>query len=212
MPSVRMGVLGAQPTKCGDGTGWNSSGRTRGTRFVGCGYWTWPSYGHFRDHNHVFSVMTGTSVDTRVNVRTEDSEPEIVIGEHFTGNFFPVLGLKPAIRRLIGPQDDPTAAAGAVAVVSWPYWNTRFHLDPAILGKRIVVQDRPVTIIGVIPRAFFGLRAGSRTDIWLPRRPNASMGLYLSGTARIRWYGDYRWKWSRRAPGSRRCATATASR
>jgi predicted permease len=147
----------------------------------GNGYWTWPSYEHFRENNHVFSAMTGTSVDTQVNVRTEGSQPGIVVGEYVTGNFFPVLGLKPAIGRLIGPQDDPSAAAGAVAVVSWPFWNARFHLDPAILGKRIVVQDRPVTIIGVTPRAYFGLRAGSRTDVWLPRMPNASMGLYLLG-------------------------------
>ncbi len=150
----------------------------------GNGYWSWPSYEHFRDYNHVFSVLTGYSIDTRVNVRTEGSEPELVIGEYVAGNFFPVLGLKPAIGRLIGPEDDPTSAAGAVAVVSWSYWKTRFHLDPAILGQRIVVQDGPVTIVGVAPRAFFGLQVGSRTDVWLPRVRSARMGLYLFGRLR----------------------------
>jgi hypothetical protein len=42
-------------------------------------------------------------------------------------------------------------------------------LDPAILCKRIIVQDQPVTVIGVTPRAFFGLLVGSTTDVWLPR-------------------------------------------
>ena len=66
-------------------------------------------------------------------------------GEYVVGTFFPVLGMKPAIGRLIGPEDDHGALRAAVAVVSWSYWKSRFNLDPAILGKQIVVEDVPVT-------------------------------------------------------------------
>ena len=118
------------------------------------------------------------SRDNLLNVRTAGSESEIVIGEYVTGNYFPVLGLKPAIGRLIGPQD----ASASVAVVSWSYWKTRFHLDPAILGQRIVVQDKAATIVGVTPREFFGVLVGSRTDVWLPC--SAEMRLHLFGRLR----------------------------
>ena len=140
--------------------------------------WSRESYEHFRDHNHVFSALTGMSKDNLLNVRTAGSEPEIMTGEYVPGNYFPVLGVKPAVGRLIGPEDAPNS----VAVVSWSCWKTRFHLDPAILGRRIVVQDKPATIVGVTPREFFGVVVGSRTDVWLPR--SAEMGLSLFGRLR----------------------------
>src|SRR5712672_4104360 len=47
-------------------------------------------------------------------------------------------------------------------------WKSRFNLDPAILGKRIVVEDIPVTVVGVTAREFIGLQVGARQDLWLP--------------------------------------------
>jgi predicted permease len=131
-------------------------------------YFSWESYEHHRDYNHVFSGLIGAS-STRINVRDAGGEPEILDGECVTGNFFPVLGVKPAIGRLIAPGDDRVGDAGSpVVVVSWAYWKNRFNLDPAILGKRINVEDAPVTIIGVTPREFFGLQVGFRPEVWLP--------------------------------------------
>jgi putative ABC transport system permease protein len=142
----------------------------------GNGYFTWPSYEYYRDHNHVFSGLIAASGPAGFMVRGEGLEPETVNGEYVAGNFFSVLGVKPAIGRLIGPQD----TAGA-AVLSWSYWKNRFNLDPAIVGKRIVVQDLPVTVAGVAPREFFGLQVGSRTDIWLPRNASVDIRLNLLG-------------------------------
>ena len=131
-------------------------------------FFSWQSYEHFRDHNHVFSGISGVQ-PSRFHVRGEGLEPETVMGEAVIGNFFPVLGVKPAIGRLIGPEDDQTGAPdSAVTVVSWSYWKSQFNLDPAILGKRIVVDDVPVTVVGVAPREFFGLQVGFRPDIWVP--------------------------------------------
>ena len=141
---------------------------------------SWQSYQHFRDNNHVLSDLTGSS-PARFNVRGEGLEAETVDGAYVVSNFFPALGVKPAAGRLIGPADDPAGAAGpAVAVVSWSYWNSRYNLSPAILGKRIVADDAPVTVIGVARREFFGLVAGSKTDIWLRAAPGRN-GLQLLG-------------------------------
>jgi putative ABC transport system permease protein len=129
---------------------------------------SWQIYERFRNNNHVFSGLIGAD-HSHFNVRAERFEPETMDGEYVVGEFFPVLGLKPLIGRLIGPEDDHIGSAdSAVAVVSWSYWKNRFNLDPRILGKRIFVDDVPLTVVGVTPRAFFGLQVGLRSDIWIP--------------------------------------------
>jgi predicted permease len=128
----------------------------------GNGFWSRESFQHFRDHNHVFSALIASSGASPLSVRRNDSGQEAVHGEYVSADFFPALGLKAATGRLLGAEDS------SAAVVSWSYWQSRFNLDPAILGKRIVVQDMPVIIVGVAPREFLGLQSASKTDIWLP--------------------------------------------
>ncbi|MEA2446258.1 MAG: putative transport system permease protein [Thermoleophilales bacterium] len=131
-------------------------------------YIEWSSYEHFRDNNHVFSALTGVSFDNIASVRADDTETDTVVLEKVVGNYFHVLGLKPALGRLIAPEDVPADGVAQVAVLSWSYWNSRFHRDPAVIGKRIFVQDRPVMVIGIAPAAYTGPRVGARTDMWVP--------------------------------------------
>src|SRR5258708_31365256 len=138
----------------------------------GNGYFTFQSYEHYRDHNHVFSGLIATSGPARVKVHAD----ETAFGEYVTGNFFPVLGIKPAIGRLIGPDD-----GSPVAVLSWSYWKSRFNLDPAVLGKQIIVENVASTIVGVAPPEFLGLQAWSSADIWLPLDSSRRVGLNLAG-------------------------------
>ena len=94
----------------------NSSNCCKSTRISPArnGFWSRQSFEHFRDNNHVFSALTCTGIDTQTKVSVDGSEPETLIGESVPGNYFPVLGLKPALGRLIGPDDNPTSAAVAV--------------------------------------------------------------------------------------------------
>ncbi len=146
-------------------------------------YMEWSNYEHFRDNNHVFSALTGVSFDNVASVRADDTETDIVVLEKVAGNYFPVLGLKPALGRLIGPEDVPAEGVAQVAVLSWSYWNSRFHRDPAVIGKRIFVRDQPVTVIGIAPAAYTGPRVGARTDIWVPsvRDPVRMLGRLKAG-------------------------------
>ena len=129
---------------------------------------SWQTYEHFRDHNHVFSGLIGFSPSV-FSLRGEGLERESVDGEYVVGDYFPVLGVKPAIGRLIGPGDDQMGAPGsAVAVVSWSFWKSRFNLKPSILGKKIIVGEVPLTVIGVTRREFFGLEIWSRPEVWVP--------------------------------------------
>ena len=132
------------------------------------GYWGWGKYEYLRDHNHVFSGITGMGFDNLAQVRIPGSDPETLILETVPDNYFRVLGLKPAIGRFFRPEDVPASGDGDVAVVSWSYWDRRFQRDPAILGKRISYNDAPKIVIGVAPRNYVGPRVGSRTDLWTP--------------------------------------------
>ncbi len=150
----------------------------------GNGYWSWRSYEHIRDNNHVFSALIGTTIDNHARLESDASEPAFGIAEYVSGNYFRDLGVKMVIGRGINPEDNPLSADGAVAVVSWSQWSNRFHQDPRILGKRILVQNVPATIIGVTTADFVGLRVEAKTDVWLPHQPEPTARLAL--VARLR--------------------------
>src|ERR1051325_8606599 len=126
------------------------------------------SYKIMRDGNHVLSDLLVDSPDF-FEVRGQTPELHRVIGGYLSGNFFKMLGLRPVIGRLIGTEADDLSHPSPVAVVSWSYWKNNYHLDPTILGRQIVLNDTPFTIIGVTERGFTGLLSNEMSqDIWLP--------------------------------------------
>ena len=134
------------------------------------GYRRWDEFENIRDHNHVFSALTGMTFDNLARVQAEGAAPETVILENVLGNYFETLGLKPAIGRLTTAGDVPASGDAGVVVVSQDYWNRNFQRDPAILGKKILVNGKPETVVGVAPRGYMGPRVGNRTDVWEPYR------------------------------------------
>ncbi len=79
-------------------------------------------------------------------------EPREVQAGVVGGNYFDVMGLKPMLGRLIGPQDDGAKAAGVV-VLTYRFWSTAFHKDPTVIGKTVrlgSIGDRSATVIGVL--------------------------------------------------------------
>ena len=150
----------------------------------GNGYWSWRSYEHIRDNNHVFSSVIGASIDNHARLDSDGAEAAFGIAEYVTGNYFHDLGVKIAIGRAVSPEDDPVKPEGAVAVASWSQWANRFHKDSSILGKRILVNDVPARIIGVTAPDFVGLRLEAKTDVWLSHKPEPEARLAL--LARLR--------------------------
>jgi predicted permease len=84
-----------------------------------------------------------------------------------SGNFFPLLKVKAALGRTLLPQDD-TESATPVAVLSYLYWQTRWAGDRGIVGRTITVNGTPLTVVGIIPESFFGLRVRRPADAWIP--------------------------------------------
>ncbi|MBV8818254.1 MAG: ABC transporter permease, partial [Acidobacteriaceae bacterium] len=93
------------------------------------------------------------------------------------GNYFDVLGLRPALGRLIEPAD--VRAGAPVAVVSWAYWKNELHGDRNVIGERIRLQKELFTVIGVVSHAYVGPFPQVPTDVWFPRKPSAEGGLGL---------------------------------
>lgn len=134
----------------------------------GADYWfPYPAYKEFRDRNGgvagVLAFQSLNNVDLEVN-----GQGGIALGQVVSGNYFSVLGVKAIIGRTIAPADDQTAGGSPVAVIGYNYWLERFDRDPAIIGKHVVLNNSPFTIIGVTPPEFFGLEPGQRIDVSVP--------------------------------------------
>ncbi len=90
-----------------------------------------------------------------------------VYANFVTGNFFGVLGVRPLVGRFF--QADEDRASGApVVVVSERFWRTRLGADPGAVGRDLVVNGHPFTLVGVAPGAFEGPNAPVQTDAWVP--------------------------------------------
>ena len=92
-------------------------------------------------------------VSVSVNNQTERVEAELV-----SGNYFSMLGVKPAVGRVFNSREDDQVYKGhPVVVLSYGYWVSRFARDPGVVGKTIRVNDYPMTIVGVSAEGFAGL-------------------------------------------------------
>src|SRR5438093_2192760 len=98
-----------------------------------------------------------------------DNQTERVEAEMVSGNYFSMLGVKPAIGRVFNSTDDDQVFLGHPSVVlSYDYWIRRFARDPAVVGKKIRVNDYPMTIVGVSAEGFGGLDPAQSPQIRVP--------------------------------------------
>ena len=127
---------------------------------------SWDFYQELRDRATVFTAVIGVA-PARFQTVDRNGAAETLTGEHVVGTLFPVLGLQPAIGRLIGP-DDARPGAAPVVVVSWSYWKRRFDLNPSVLRTTLQIDGVSASIVGVAPRRFPGLFPGVMADVWKP--------------------------------------------
>ncbi len=99
---------------------------------------------------------------------TPGDTPEAVTMQLVSGNFFPMLGIRPKLGRMISADDDRALGGGPVMVLSEPFWVRRFGSDPSIVGRSIRVNGMPLTVIGVAQEGFAGLTVGYQIDAFAP--------------------------------------------
>ena len=93
---------------------------------------------------------------------------ESLTGELVNGDYFPLLGLRAQVGRLLGPQDDVAPGAHPVVVLSYDYWQRAFAGDPTIVGRTMRLSGRQYTIVGVAPRAYSGMISGIVPALFVP--------------------------------------------
>jgi predicted permease len=128
------------------------------------------SYPMFRDlqkANTAFGGIAGHFL-FGVNVAMSGQTPVSGRGVYVSGNYFSVLGLRPALGRLLTPRDDEAIGANYTAVLSYAYWETQLGRDETVVGKQITVNGKQLTIAGVAPQGFSGTTLGVRPYVFVP--------------------------------------------
>jgi putative ABC transport system permease protein len=98
-----------------------------------------------------------------------DNQTERVLAEMVSGNYFSMLGVEPALGRVFNSQEDDQVYSGhPVVVLSYDYWNARFARNPSIIGKKILVNNTAMEIVGVSAKGFAGLDPAESPQIRVP--------------------------------------------
>jgi len=124
------------------------------------------NYRDLRDRNIAIADLLAYA-PTPVSL-SNDGVNERVWSYIISGNYFAVLGLRPAAGRLISTEDDAQPGANAVTVISYDAWQKRFGGDTNAVGKNVVVNGRQFTVVGVAPRDFAGLEVAFTAEMWFP--------------------------------------------
>lgn len=121
-------------------------------------------------------------------------------GSLVSGGYFPVLGLTPALGRLLGPDDDRPNGP-AVAVLAHAYWRAALGGDPAIVGRTLLVNGRALTVVGVAPAGFGGTVLDDQAAVFVPLALAPAIGAHdARGMENRRDYWVY--LFARLAPGA----------
>ncbi len=129
-------------------------------------YFSYPMYKDLRDRNSVFSGLIASTI-TQTGVQWH-KQPELANTELVSGNYFDVLGVRPAAGRLFIQSDDLQQNANPVVVLNYAYWQRRFGLDPKIVGDVILINGHPFTVIGVSAPGFQSMQIGFAPAIYTP--------------------------------------------
>ena len=127
-------------------------------------YVSWSEYRDYRDHNHVFSGVAAYEPEAQATLAGNSRQ---ILGTLASCNYFDVLEEHPALGRGFIDADCSTPGGNAVAVLSEAMWRNQFGADPAIIGKLIVLNRTPYTVIGVARSGFTGTELFP-SDFWIP--------------------------------------------
>ena len=137
------------------------------------------SYPMFRDLERQQTVLAGVAGHRAFGASIAlGDEPTVGEGTFVTGGYFTTLGLRPALGRLLQPNDNEPGADNMVAVIGHRFWMDRFGGKPDALGQLLRVNGRAYTIVGVAPEGFDGTTLGSRPLVYIPMQSRVYVGTY----------------------------------
>ena len=161
------------------------------------------SYPDYRDLRDRSTTLAGLAAVRNVPVTlAADGRSERVWAQLVSGNFFEVLGVEAQAGRTLTPADDRFPNAQAVVVLGHALWQRRFGGDPGVVGRTVLLNTRPYTVLGVTPPRFRGAGTGIAYDAWVPMmmQEHVEAGGSRLETRGHRWLDVY----ARLAPGKSR--------
>jgi putative ABC transport system permease protein len=127
---------------------------------------SYPNYKDYRDRNQVFSSLL---IYSAISITlTGHGDPQLLMGQIVSGNYFSTLGVGMAVGRGFLPEEDAVPGARAVAVISNALWKRLYSADPQVTSHTIRLNGRAYQIVGVAPPDFRGLNALYAADVWAP--------------------------------------------
>jgi predicted permease len=165
------------------------------------------SFAEFEKYRVAAKSWSGIAAFSNMDVTVGGKDPEHVTGQIVSASYFTVLGVRVAPGRAFVPAEDTASAMGSPVVLGHLFWLRRFGADSAVLGQSISVNGSEMTVVGIAPEGFNGLRAGDDISLYVPF--GALRAVYGSQTDDLRSANAY---WlsavGRLAPGVRREAAA----
>jgi predicted permease len=150
------------------------------------------SYPMFRDLEKGQTVFTGIAGHRIFGANLAYAKQTINgQGMLVSGSYFPVLGLRPALGRLIGPGDDPAPGESHIVVLGYSYWQRQFGSDPSVVNQSMIVNGQTMTIVGVAPQGFDGTTLGARPHVYVPITMRGTMNPGWNGFENRRSYSTY---------------------
>jgi predicted permease len=128
------------------------------------------SFPNFEDYRRQNEVLTDVVAWLTLPVTwSGGAEPRQVQASLVSANYFDVLGLVPAAGRFFFRDEDTKPNSNTVAVISYALWTNKFGSDPSVVGKTVILNATPYTVIGIAPRGFKGaISIGSSEQVWIP--------------------------------------------
>ena len=145
--------------------------------------WSYPNYRDFRDRA---TLVDFVAQDDQIFNFAVNGVAERASGGIVSGNYFQVMGIRPAVGRLFTPDDDKAPGGHPVAVLSYAFWQQRFAGDPATVGRQVSINNVSMTIIGVAAEHFTGSFLGIGSWVWVPM----AMQREVMGSARLEARGS----------------------
>lgn len=128
---------------------------------------SYPNFEDLRDRNQVLSSLVVLQPSGFALVGG-NGNPERIFGQFVSGNYFDMLGVKPALGRTFLPEDYAAMGAAQVVVLSHGLWTRRYGSDPSIVGKTMTLNSRQLTVIGIAPKGFTGTNRITACEVWVP--------------------------------------------
>ena len=175
--TLASALLFRPPPGVGDPQRVVSVGRTtEGQGFDNMGY---PAFAAYRDGASSLAALAAVRMEPQDASLAGPGGAEPIKASLVSGDFFEILQARPSVGRFFLPDEDRAAGTSSVAVLSHAFWRERFGGDRSIVGRGVVLNGQPFTVVGVAEERFNGPFVMA-PDVWVPMRSAATFGLPAS--------------------------------